>query len=609
MVPDTGASPIVSAIRPALFAVLLILVCAGFSQAQDASPEASANNGEVELSQLEKQQKQLIQITQRRILLGNELKELKASPESQVEPERIEEIESELTSLNKKFESMATQLKEAEFKDHDQSELSWTQELQEITKPLLLALREITERPRKIENLKTWIQSLKDQIATYEGAQKNLEELMALEVKQIESLENSKTTAVRHKEIKENFKEKLADLKEKYNPDYLKLDLEEGKKQLNELQDTDISVFKMTSGFMRDFFQVRGRNLLIAVTTFLIFWAFLYSIYWVLANKTKLLARLDSHYQKVVKAAYRLLIFGVCTTASIVSLYLLDDWLILSIVILICVGMALAFREFIPGFIQELRLILNLGTVREGERMIWQGIPWLVQEIGVYVILRNARLQGGLLKLTVGELVGHHSRPLVHEEEWFPTRVDDWVILSDDTYGRVVKQTSEQVILECLSSRRYFPTAEFLQMSPKNLSTGFRILVHFGLDYGVQSKICTDLPELFENRLRQEFNERLEGEDPDFKSLNVQFDSAQASSLNLLVSVKVDGRCAGDYFFLQRKINGVLVQVCNENGLTIPFNQLTLSPSQDLKSLVQKGAESDFRFVVDNPPESRAEMQ
>ena len=403
--------------------------------------------------------------------------------------------------MNKKFEFLATKIQESDFQTNDQPELSWTQELQEITKPLLLALREITERPRKIENLKTWIQSLEDQIAVYENARKNLEELITLEVGQVAVAKESKETAVQPEEITKSFQEKLTALKEKYNPEYLQLDLEEGKKSLNALQDVDISIFKMTSSFIRDFFQVRGRNLLIALATFLAFWGVLSSIYWVVSNKTKLLTRLDSHYRKVVKAAYRFLIVGVGTIASIVSLYLLDDWLILSIVILIFVGMALAFRQFIPNIIQELRLILNLGTVREGERMMWRGIPWLVQEIGVYVVLRNVRLQGGLLKLTVGELIGHHSRPLVHEEEWFPTKVDDWVFLSDETYGRVVKQTSEQVVLECLSSRRYFPTDEFIQMSPRNISTGFRILNHFGLDYEVQSKICDDLPQLFEKTL------------------------------------------------------------------------------------------------------------
>ncbi len=611
MVNRTGADSLKRYRRTAFFAVLFLLVWTGFSQAQETNPDPAPDKMEVELSSVEKLQKQLIQITQRKIYLGKELQKLKRSPTTSMIEERTREIEKELTSLNSKFESLATKIQESDIQSHDQPELTWMQELQEITKPLLMALREITERPRKIESLKTWIQSLKDQIATYEVARNNVEELMELEIQLNQEPGGSELASVNPADIKKSFQEKLSALKEKYNPEYLQLDLEESKKQLNALQDADISVIKMTSEFIRDFFQVRGRNLLIAIATFLLFWGVLSSIFWLVSHKTTLFSRLDIHYRKVIKAAYRFLILGVGTMASIVSLYLLDDWLILSILILVFVGMALAFREFIPSLVQELRLILNLGTVREGERMIWEGIPWLVQEIGVYAVLRNARLQGGLLKLRVGELIGHHSRPLVHEEEWFPTKVDDWVFLSDETYGRVMKQTFEQVVLECLASRRYFPTAEFLQMSPRNLSTGFRILIRFGLDYGVQSKICDDLPQLFEERLSQEFADRVAGEEPDIQSIHVQFESAEASSLNLLVSVKVDGRCADEYFSLKRKINRLLVQVCNENSLTIPFNQLTVSPSKELQSLVQNGSKSDFRFTVDNPPnpQPRAEMQ
>lgn len=154
-------------------------------------------------------------------------------------------------------------------------------------------------------------------------------------------------------------------------------------------------------------------------------------------------------------------------------------------------------RQLIPKFLQELRLILNFGTVREGERMFWKGVPWLVKEIGVNAILMNPRLEGGLINLPVGELIGQHSRPFVKEEEWFPTDTGDWVILSDDTYGKVLSQTPEQVILENLGSRKYYLSPEFLTLKPKNLSSGFTLRIKFGLDYGVQSRICHELPDLF----------------------------------------------------------------------------------------------------------------
>ncbi len=457
--------------------------------------------------------------------------------------------------------------------------------------PLLAALRDITERPRKIENLKSRIQYLKQQIATYEKARKNLETMLKLEFERPNGGDPQEKPEITTAELKKSFQARLKKLNQKYNPEFLVLDLEEARKSLQMLQSSE----NFSTTFIKEFFQVRGRNLLIALAAFLILWLILTSLYRFFAVRMRMLSRLDPHYQKVIKAAYSLFIFIFCSTASIVALYLLDDWLILSIVILVLAGIALGFREFIPKFIRELRLILNLGTVREGERLIWQGIPWKVQEIGVYAILRNPRLQGGLIKLHVGELVGLHSRPLVLEEPWFPTKVDDWVMLSDKTYGRVVKQTSEQVVIENYASQKFYKTTKFLEMDPRNMSTGYRIVITFGLDYGIQDRITREIPRMFRSRLEELFQSRLEGDDPDIQAIRVFFDSAGASSLNLIVLFKMHGRCGGDYYPLKWDINKRLVQICNENNLVIPFTQLTVSPSADLKSWVNPSLDGDAK--------------
>ena len=39
------------------------------------------------------------------------------------------------------------------------------------------------------------------------------------------------------------------------------------------------------------------------------------------------------------------------------------------------------------------------------------------------------------------------------------------------------------------------------------------------------------------------------------------------------------------YEELQREVQASLVRICNENGLVIPFTQLTLNLSEDLKKI------------------------
>ena len=68
----------------------------------------------------------------------------------------------------------------------------------------------------------------------------------------------------------------------------------------------------------------------------------------------------------------------------------------------------------------------------------------------------------------------------------------------------------------------------------------------------------------------------------------MRLNDAGASSLNLMVLVDVNGRCADQYFQLQQEIQTALVRICNENGLVIPFIQLMLNLPKDLKKAATK---------------------
>jgi len=110
-----------------------------------------------------------------------------------------------------------------------------------------------------------------------------------------------------------------------------------------------------------------------------------------------------------------------------------------------------------------------------------------------------------------------------------------------------------------------------------NLSKGFRYDIEFGLDYGVQSRICDDIPKLFEKGLWTHLERHYQKDSPDFIFTKVSFDNAGSSSLNLKILVDVEGRCAESYDDIKRDIQSTLVRICNENNLTIPFDQLTVT--------------------------------
>ena len=538
-----------------------------------------------------KDQASLLQITQRIVAIRKDLEDLKKNEPTKEIADRIEELQKELTNLNYSFETLATQLQAEELTQQEEVKIDWLKEIQEITKPLLLAIREITDKPRKIDTLKARIEYLKNQIKRQEEAKIHLETLAS-------------NNSIEDKKIKQVYQERLNKLIQKYNPELIQLKLDESQRALDQIQATEVSFFDFIAESFGEFFKVRGRNLLVAFSTFFGLWWGLNKILSIINSKTRLLKRFNPQLRKVMTAASNVLILGIAIFAGLISLYLQDDWLLLSIIILTLFAVAWSSRQMIPEVLKEIRLILDLSTVREGERLVWKGVPFLVKDIGLYATLVNTRLSGGVIKLPVGELIGQHSRPAVKDEPWFPTKTNDWVKLSDDTFGQVVTQTVEQVVLKHRGSMKYYPTSEFLNLHPINLSTGYTIMMEFGLDYGIQSRICDEIPKLFKEGLRKHLAVHFEKDPPDFQEVHVHFDNAGASSLNLLIVMKVDGRCAEDYFPFKWAISNTLVRICNENDLVIPFSQLTVSLADDVKSMTTTSLENQsLKKFVGEPTE------
>ena len=365
-------------------------------------------------------------------------------------------------------------------------------------------------------------------------------------------------------------------MRDKYDPELVLFNLIEARTNLEKLLNADESVVVSATNTIKEFFRTRGRNLLVTILTFATFWWVLSRLRrWILGRK--FLTSRTSSIGKLFSAAYNFVVLIFCLLVGLACLYFFNDWLLITLIIMGLFLMVWTSRQWIPKFLQEIKLIVDLGTVREGERIIWQGVPWLVEEIRLQAILVNECLEGGVLRLPLHDLIDEHSRPVVENEPWFPSQTGDWVLLSDNSYGRVENQTMEQVVLKLKGDAlKYYATADFLSLNPINISNGFRYSIQFRLDYAVQSRICDDIPRLFHEGIKKQLKQHFEGSAPDFSYLEVSFDSPGESSLNLIVIVHVDGRCADRHEENQREIQAILVRLCNENEWVIPFNQLTV---------------------------------
>ncbi len=541
-------------------ACLLVLLASSTLQAQDDLPPASDNIQTI-----------LILLSNQSEATWNELEELNRLPQTKRIQEKKEELLLRLDGINRNFENIATRLQTDDLGMEKKKDREWFDQIEALTKPVLDALSDVTAKPRRIEALKKRIQTLDAQQKQVESAYQNIELLI-----------NAQAPGDDHSpEQIDAYKQHLKKLKQKYDPELIRLNLEEARRALEiETRDTEPLMDAATDA-VQNFFKTRGRNLLITTAIFVSLWWILMRLRSLFAGRKKIF-NLPSWMNKVLLTVYSILVLLFCIISSMVTLYILNDWLLLSIVILFLIAVAWASRQLIPRMFKEVRLAMNLGTVKEHERLIWSGVPWLVESIGLQATLVNERLQGGTIQLPVGELVGKHSRPVVENEPWFPTETGDWVLLSDGTYGQVKNQTLEQVVLLLKGgARKYYSTAEFLTLTPQNISRGFRCAIEFGFDYSLQAELCDRIPELFKKGLKQRLADYFDAEAPDIQNIEIAFDHASGSSLYLKFLIDVDGRRANRYIEIVNEIQNALVVICNENGLKIPVSQLALNlPAQ-----------------------------
>lgn len=250
------------------------------------------------------------------------------------------------------------------------------------------------------------------------------------------------------------------------------------------------------------------------------------------------------------------------------------DWFLLSLTVIFLLGMGWAGFQTIPQYLALIRIMLNLGAVKENERIVFDDIPWKVTGIGFVTKLVNPDLDGGCMQLPTRMIVGHHSRPAGKDEEWFPCRQGDWILLSEGTFGRVAYQTPSMVqIVRPGGTQKLFPTTDFLSLHPQVLSTGFRIEIDFALDYCHRDiaggEVLEKMRNASEDHLSDFLGERLQ-------KVQVEIGATASSSIDFRILADCSGEAASRWEHIPRELRQALIQLCNHEGWTMPFHQVTL---------------------------------
>jgi len=480
--------------------------------------------------------------------------------------DEIKKLSSKLAVLQENFSEVATGVDAKLFSIQSESgEINWGNELKEILNPLVNEVRRLTSRPREVDKLRTDVEELENQILVIDRAIINLDLIKST------SNDQNLLTYINQAEIEWiGRKESIAT--------QLNISHQQLQKKLSERQ----SLTESVRTIFQLFFKSRGLNLVIALFCAVLFWTIFRRLFHLVQKaftpkgpQFNLYSRLFSILNVLIAVIGSILVF-------MMVLYFVEDWVLLILTIMLLLGILWTSKQAVYQFWTHATTLLNIGTVREGERVIYLGIPWVIRSLNLFSNLYNPQILGGELRLPIKDVADLRSRDYVPEEPWFPTSFGDWVLMPDGTVGQVILQSIEFVQLKLLGgSIKWYQTPQFSGLNPTVLSNGFRHLISFGIDYKHQAQatniICKTLKETLNSKL-SELNY-----DNVIVNLDVQFEEACSSSLNLAVIVDFNGSIAHQHARLRRLLQEICVDACTKNGWNIPFTQMTLHVNPGLR--------------------------
>ena len=250
------------------------------------------------------------------------------------------------------------------------------------------------------------------------------------------------------------------------------------------------------------------------------------------------------------------------------------DWLMLAMSLLLALAISWSFVRALPTLMEETRVLLNLGSVREGERTIVNGIPYRIDRLSMYSKLVNPALNGGSLIFPVREMINMHSRPVVEGEAWFPTDIGDWIVRGGKHY-EVINQTPEHVIIRRPGgSEDFIPVQDFVSTLFESLSEGYRKTHIIGLSYKHLTLANSEIPIAISKAVHKRVAERIGAEN--ILGIETRLVELSSSSLDFKVLIDIAPGQGPHWDRIQSDISNGTIDACLEQGWEIPFPQLVV---------------------------------
>lgn len=328
--------------------------------------------------------------------------------------EQLKNMSKRLKALEQNYNLIIAGIDMDTLLEKEKKKVDWEEELKEIFSPIIVELKEITDRPRKIERLRSEVSYYNNHLPQITQAVANIRKMKSKLRKGL-LLERLKASDEFWTQQETEFKTKLESVQH----------------QLFELEKRKMTFSEFVEYFTKSVLKHRGKNIIVAllafVATFFVF--HLLRILIMKINPFKFHPKFQ-FIANIIDVLLYMATFFAAATAMIIVLYSYGDWLVLGIILIIFLGIVWTAKDMLPIFAEQIKLLLGFGPVRQGERIIYDDIEYKVTSIGIYCYLDNP-LTGGNIRLPLRDLIEMRSRPYNEEKEpWFPCKVGDMIDLS-----------------------------------------------------------------------------------------------------------------------------------------------------------------------------------
>lgn len=337
--------------------------------------------------------------------------------------------------------------------------------------------------------------------------------------------------------------------------------------QLAELKTSGLDFWTELGSNVKHFVFIRGTNILLALVVFLAVFFGLRTAYSYLvkALSVRKYQRL-SFTVRVADVLHQAVSLVAAIAAALLVLYARGDWLLGGISLLALGGLLVTAKTGIARHLEQLQFLLNLGPVREGERVVINGVPWRVGAIGMFTHLTNPSIPGAGLRVPLEMLATLTSRPDKLGEAWFPCENRAWITLNNGAQlAQVTDITPDRVEVTFAGGmRRSMPVATFLAADVTDLSPGFTRSASVSIHSSHLSRATGEIPEELKAGVHESLLKTMR--EDELRDLIVEFDNATGLSINYLITVHLSGSQAPNYPSIPRLLQRAAVEACARHG-------------------------------------------